>query len=61
LVETVDEIARHDGRSPADVVRTALEIYAERAAGRLRTNGVGPARDEATRTKVVGAADDGRP
>lgn len=61
LMETVDEIARCDGRTPADVVRTALEIYAERAAPRLRTNGAGPARHEATRPEVVGAADDGRP
>ncbi len=61
LMETVDEIARCDGRSPTDVVRTALEIYAERAAPRLRTNGAGPVRDEATRTEVVSAAADGRP
>lgn len=58
LMETVDEIARCDGRTPADVVRTALEIYAERAAPRLRTNGAGPARDEATRPEVVGPADE---
>lgn len=31
LAEANAEIARRDGHAPSDVIRTALEIYAERA------------------------------
>lgn len=39
LRETLNGLARRDGRSQADVVLTALEIYAERASAEPRVAG----------------------
>lgn len=59
LAETYAEIARRDGRTVDDVVRTALEIYAERAAQRLAPADING--HEAPRPAAELPADDGRP
>ena len=59
LMDTVDEIARRHGRSHADVVRTAIEVYAERTAPGLDVNGVEVVRHEVARPETADAEDDG--
>ena len=59
LAETYAEIARRHGRSLDDVVRTALESYAERATVRVAANGDHD--DEPPRRAEAVPADDGRP
>lgn len=58
LAETYAEIARRDGRTLADVVRTALEVYAERAAVDLDASRVDGPEPPPT---AVGPMEDGRP